>query len=143
MDVDMKIVKEVGEEIFGDLVAVGHPGYSVVGGGAWCGDMNSMAYTLPTKRTMYVAGGFQGGNKKYIEAMKIMAKNIQTDAHRAVMAPWHDESHWNKYCSEHPYKLLNSGYCMVENQKQRILWKIDKLTPYILALDKNHKEIRE
>lgn len=144
MDVDMLVVREVGEEIFGDLVAVGHPGYSIVGGGAWCDDMNSLAYTLRTKRSVYVAGGFQGGNKKYIEAMKQMAENIQKDSHRGVMAPWHDESHWNKYFSENreKFKLLHSGYCMVENQVQRQLWRIDKLTPYILCLDKNHSELR-
>ncbi len=146
MDVDMRIVREVGEEIFAPLVAVGHPGYSIVGGGAWCDNVQSLAYVAPNKRIKYVAGGFQGGQKdRYLDAIIALHSRINLDESRGIMATWHDESHWNKLYSEHPleFLVLNSGYCMVENMYQRKLWKIDGLTPYILALDKNHKEIRE
>lgn len=145
MDVDMKIVDVVGDEILGDVVCVKHPGYGNVGGGAWCDDMNSTAYTSPLRRQMYYAGGFQGGSTKYfLEAMRQMDRNITTDEERGVMAPWHDESHWNMFLSTCKDKLvLNSDYCMVENMGQRKLWKIDHLSPKIIALDKNHKEMRE
>lgn len=144
MDVDMKIVDTVGDEILGDVVCVKHPGYGNVGGGAWCNDMNSTAYTSPLKRQMYYAGGFQGGStKSFYLAMKQMDRNITTDEERGVLAPWHDESHWNMFLSTCKDKLvLNSDYCMVENMGQRKLWKIDHLSPKIIALDKNHADMR-
>ena len=145
MDVDMRIENEVGDDILGPLVAVKHPGFSVVGGGAWCTDENSTAYTGPMHRHVYVAGGVQGGEtKNFLEAMRVMDDNIRIDESRGVMAPWHDESHWNKYIAYYKgdLRILDSSYCMVENQKQRDLWKLNHLTPKIVALDKNHSEIR-
>lgn len=145
MDVDMRIENEVGDDILGPLVAVKHPGFSVVGGGAWCTDENSTAYTGPMHRNVYVAGGVQGGETKhFLEAMRVMDDNIRIDESRGVMAPWHDESHWNKYIAYYKgdLRILDSSYCMVENMPQRQLWKLTHLTPKIIALDKIHSEIR-
>tara|TARA_R110000868_G_scaffold366197_1_gene629114 strand:+ start:681 stop:1385 length:705 start_codon:yes stop_codon:yes gene_type:complete len=143
LDVDMAIVSEVGEEIFGDIVAVRHPGF-YLGGGSWCDDKNSLAYTEPENRYRYYAGGFQGGGEKYYRAMKQMALHIDEDVRNGVLATWHDESHWNKYLSECKiYKELSPAYCLVEQQELREKWGISEFEPKIIALAKDHKTIRE
>jgi hypothetical protein len=76
--------------------------------------------------------------------MKQMALHIDEDERNGVMAEWHDEGHWNKYLSESIYyKELSPAYCMVEQQELRGKWGIDKFEPKIVALEKNHKTIRE
>jgi histo-blood group ABO system transferase len=157
LDVDMLFVNEVGIEILPDeagLVATHHPGFFHGGWGDNGTHPLSTAYLKPEMRKSYFAGGFQGGRRKnYLEAAQSMTENIDTDFDTAktydisdnngVLAKWHDESHWNKYLKYHPSKKLIPSYCMVEEVELRKKWKIDNLTPRILALKKNHKEIRE
>lgn len=147
LDVDYLIVNEIDEEIFGDgLVAVLHPGFfsGVNGYGSWCDDKESNAYTFPENRKRYYCGGTQGGSSEhYYRAMQKMAREIADDEKRGVKAEWNDEQHWNRLLSElKSFKVLDSGYCMVEQEHLRHQWKIDHIKPKILALDKNHKEIR-
>lgn len=151
-DVDMSFEAEIGEEIFGKLTAVRHPGFSANNG--W-GDMEttpeSLAYTPPDFRKTYFAGGFQGGEAKtYLDAAKSLAANIDDDTKRGVLARWHDESHWNNYINiilgvEFLASTLNElspSYCSVPSMHQRIAWGIDKLPAKIIAMDKNHAELR-
>jgi len=71
-------------------------------------------------------------------------QKIEDDEKRGVRAIHNDESHWNKLLSEHKsFKILDSGYCMVEQQELRQQWGISHLTPKIIALAKDHKTIRE
>jgi hypothetical protein len=144
LDVDYLLVSEVKEEIFGNLVAVLHPGFSMAGGGSWCNDMKSNAYTFPQYRKHYFAGGTQGGEfYEYYEMMRRLSRDIDDDEKRGVRAEHNDESHWNRALSEHKnFKILDSSYCMVEQETFRRAWKIDNLKPKIIALDKNHAEIR-
>lgn len=142
-DIDMAFVSEVGEEIFGNIVATRHPGF-YNGGGSWCDDKNSLAYTEPENRYRYYAGGFQGGGEKYYRAMKQMALHIDEDERNGVMAEWHDEQHFNRYLSEcKGYKELSPAYCMVEQQELREKWGVGKIEPKIIALAKDHNEIRK
>lgn len=141
-DVDYLIVDEIDEEILGyGLVAVLHPGFSVVGGGGWCYDVNSNAYTFPEFREKYYCGGTQGGQyDRFYRAMQQMCRDIEDDERRGVKAEWNDEAHWNRLLSEHgSFKILDSRYCMVEQINLRQQWKIDLLQPKILALEKDHK----
>jgi len=149
-DVDMLFVDHVGEEIlpsdeqFGinGLTATLHPGF-YKGGGSWCTDVRSNAYVQPEYRKKYYAGGFQGGKKvDYLMACQQLAKNISIDYEHHIMAEWHDESHWNKWVSYRPIKILDPSYCMVEQEDLRVLWGIDHLSPKLIALKKEHKEIR-
>lgn len=141
----------VGEEILPDvakgeeLVAVPHCGFYAVGGGSWGNNPESTSYTVPEKRIGYYMGGFQGGTRDgYLKASEIMAKNIETDSRNNVLAEWHDETHWNKYLSELPaFKKLNPSYCMVEQMELRIKWQVDSFQPKLLALAKNHEELRK
>lgn len=141
LDVDYLIVSEIDEEIFGNLVAVLHPGFSCVGGGSWCDDKKSNAYTFPENREHYFAGGTQGGMYEiYYRAMEQMSREIISDEKKGVKAEWNDEQHWNKLLSERKYfKILDSSYCMVQQEYLRQAWKIDHLEPKIIALEKDHK----
>jgi len=147
MDVDMLFVGKVDSEIIPTkqgLTAVRHPGFHARGG--W-GDnkttVNSTAYMHPSLRKTYYAGGFQGGQRDmYLLACEIMAKGIATDEGKCVVAGWQDESHWNCYLWSRPHLDLTPSYCMVEEMELRVKWLIATLQPKILALKKNHQELR-
>ncbi len=146
LDVDMAIVSEVGEEILGEgLTATVHPGFYNGGWGSPNVDSNSKAFVGLSFRKKYHAGGFQGGEtKSYLQAVKELSNNIKEDELSGIIAEWHDESHWNKYLMlrTEDFISLNPSYCMVEDVVRRKLWGIDHLEPKILALNKNHAEIR-
>lgn len=62
----------------------------------------------PRLRPLYLAGGFQGGNAtSFLEAMRVMKKNIDIDFNKNYVAIWNDESHWNKYLFEHKGPILS------------------------------------
>lgn len=143
IDVDMLFVSPVGDEILADLVAVRHPAFHH-GGGSWCKNARSTAFTPPSDRTSYLAGGFQGGKTEYyLKACETIRANIDIDKSKGVLAEWHDESHWNKYLSYNKHLELNPQYCMVEELDLRTMWKIINLPPKIIALKKDHKTLRE
>lgn len=140
MDVDMMIVDYVGKEILGDLVAVRHPGYYRGGWGDYGTTKQSLAYVPVPQRKGYYAGGFQGGRRdNYLSAALEMAQNIDIDKSAGVVAMWHDESHWNKYLTTHPFKELTPSYCFPE-----AVWAKDiPFRPVIKALDKDHAKLRK
>lgn len=143
MDVDMKVVAPVGEEILDFLVATRHPGF-YNGGGSWGNNPESTSYTSPGNRRRYYAGGFQGGElATFLTVMYLLDKRIDIDKANGVMAEWHDETHWNKYLADSDgFKELTPDYCMVEQKELRQQWGIDHFEPKILALEKNLEEIR-
>lgn len=145
LDVDYLIVSEVGDDILGPIVAVLHPGFSVVGGGSWSTDKKSLSYTEPENRIRYYCGGTQGGSKDhYVAIMKLLANRIDDDTRRGVKAEHNDESAWNWFLSQTGgYKILDSRYCMVQQPHLQRLWKIDHLEPKILALEKSHEEFQQ
>lgn len=110
MDADMRVVAPITEEILGEgLTAAQHPMYAF--------DRKFMAPTEPNPESTaymnvpryYFAGGFQGGKSAdFIAAMKEMKKNIDKDFFNNYQAIWNDESHWNKYLSEHPPAVICS-----------------------------------
>lgn len=145
MDVDMSIVDTVGDEIFGNIVAVSHPGFHSSNTGAWCDNVESNAYTFKENRKHYYAGGFQGGRTDcYYRAMRRLSLEIQDDEKRDSIPEWHDEGYWNRYLSElNTFTTLSPSYCMVEQRELREAWAIEKYEPKIIALAKDHKSIRE
>ena len=126
VDVDMKIVDWIGEEILSaGLTAAQHPMYALRQTyiAPHEPNPNSKAYIkLPGKtieengkkrfQPYYYAGGFQGGKTEFfIKAMKVMRKNIDDDLIDSYIARWNDESHWNKYLYDNPPDIvLNPGY---------------------------------
>lgn len=136
-DADMLFVSSIGDEILGERVATLHPGF-VNMRGSYENDKRSLACINEDEGEFYFAGGFYGGTVQ--EMMKIAKTNsekIDDDLARGIIAVWHDESHWNRYCIDNPPTvILNPSYCYPEN------WKIP-FDKKLLALDKNHKEMRE
>lgn len=126
IDVDMRIMDWIGEEILGDgLTAAVHPMYYLRRNynPPYEPNSESKAYIPRPGRIveengqkrfepLYYAGGFQGGKTPdFIKAMKTMRKNVDDDFTRNYIAIWNDESHFNRYLFEHPPAVvLNPAY---------------------------------
>ncbi len=136
-DADMLFVDTVGNEIIGERVATQHPGF-VGKRGTYETRKTSTAYIAPDEGSHYFAGGFNGGSsKEFLTLAETITHHIEIDLSNNIIAIWHDESHLNRYFIDTPPTvILNPSYCYPES------WKL----PYpkkLLALDKNHAEIRE
>lgn len=150
IDVDMRIVAPVGDEVMGDgLTATVFPMFTAKPGFEYAPfDTNpvSAAYVDPQdfwdnhEPKFYFAGGFQGGTKaSFIEAMNGMKEQINKDFAINYLARWNDESHWNKYLYTHaPNVILDHSYVypdsMIENY-YKPLWGRD-YPPKIITLTK-------
>lgn len=134
-DVDMRFVDAVGAEVLSELTAVQHPGFWR-GGGSWEDRSESTAYVPPTLRDTYYAGGFWGGTRTAIlDMVTTLATCINLDSERGITAVWHDESHLNRYLCSRPPLELSPSYCYPES------WDLP-FEKKLLALDKNHAEVR-
>lgn len=143
-DVDVAIADTLGDDIFGNIVAVAHCGFYTNGGGSWETRKESETYVPPEKRKKYFAGGFQGGRMtSYYAAMLIMKDMIDTDERNGIIPIWHDESAWNCYLSNLVgFTELPPSYCLVEPIPLRRSWGVDQFEPKIVALAKDHKAMR-
>ena len=154
-DVDMRIISEVkSEEIFSDgVVATMHPWQSFYPKEQRSFDRNPdcSAYVAEgDEPEFYYAGGFNGGKtEKFIEMAEVIADRVTKDLEKGVIAKWHDESHLNRYLIDNPATLtLTPNYCFDEQFLNREVYlEQDKPYPYtdpkIVALKKNHKELRK
>lgn len=136
-DSDMRFIDFVGDEILSDRVATEHCGYYKVRGTPET-NSNSLAYVRPDEYMEYLAGGFNGGrSEEYLKMSKILADRIDDDFKRGIIAVWHDESHMNRYFIDNkPTLVLDPGYCFHEGSTRNF-------TKRLLALSKNHSEIRD
>jgi hypothetical protein len=143
IDADMRFVAPVGDEIFGELVGVLHPGF-YRGGGSWEMNEKSEAYVPPSMRKQYICGGFQGGSQ-YSRLFRLLKLQIDADEQTGNRAKWNDESHWNALYSFYnlDFTTLFPSYCMVEEPAKRKAWGIDHLEPKIIALKKDHKHYQK
>ncbi len=136
LDADMLFVDEVGSEILGDRVATLHPGYYETRG-TYETDPLSLAYVDDDEGDYYFAGGFFGGARE--EFLKIISETtwrVLDDLSRNIIAVWHDESHWNRYCIDHPPTvILSPSYCSPDGLEVDYPKKL-------IALDKDHDEVR-
>jgi histo-blood group ABO system transferase len=139
-DADMLFVGPMGDEILGERVATLHPGFYNKARRDYSYDTNPRctAYIGPKEGEHYFAGGFYGGSSA--EMLKIFATNIANidkDLENGIIAVWHDESHWNRYCIDNPPTvILDPSYCYPES------WHLPGYSKRLLALDKNHSEMR-
>lgn len=136
----MLFVSNVGDEILGDLVGVRHPGFINSNRRSYSYEVNSnsLACIKNDEGEFYFAGGFYGAKKEnFLNLISQCRKNVDEDLKKGIIAVWHDESHLNRYFIDHkPNVILSPSYCYPEN------WKM----PYekkLLALDKNHSEMRK
>lgn len=146
MDVDMEVVSKIENEILVDgLLAVRHPAFFKGGWGSNNNPKESLSYLHEELRFDYHCGGVQGGKTGvYLKASEVLADRINSDEQRGIMAEWHDETHWNWLLKQEifPFTSLSPVYCMVEDLPRRKSWGIDYFEPKIIALNKNHKELR-
>ena len=72
----------------------------------------SLAYVpRGLKKYRYFHAGVNGGRaKEYLEMCKILRNNIERDYENGIIAIYHDESHINKFFSNHLCKELHSEY---------------------------------
>ena len=147
-DADMLFVGTEGDEILHERVATQHPGFEknkpLWGSeSSYDRNPNSTAYIAYGSGTHYFAGGFYGGSTaEFITMMDVVTRNILTDIEKQhYIAVWHDESHLNRYFIDNPPTvMLDRSYCYPENGLQK---GYPACSPKLLALDKNHSEIRE
>lgn len=157
MDVDMRIVELVDEKIIPQgnktLTAVFHPGYYNQKGKTKPHETRKISsfYVKPKRRVVYIAGGFQGGRTKdYLDATLEISKKIDSDKKKHNIIPiWHDESAFNHYLTKNvkKFNVLNPEYCYPEcSNKAQMVANYPtslKLTPRILALEKDHAFYRK
>lgn len=142
IDADMRIVDRVGPEILSNLVGVLHPGFfnTKEENLPYDRDPNSSAYIRLGTGSKYYCGGFNGGARDVFLGMSEIIKNkIDIDLGKGHIAIWHDESYTNKFMNHNkPTLVLDPRYCYPES------WKIKMahIKPIIIALDKNHEEVR-
>ncbi len=139
VDVDMRFEREVDFTDLQGLIAVRHPGFvrTAVEHFPYERRHESRASIPLGQGLQYFAGGVQGGRATaYLDACAQMCEWVQQDLDKDVVPVWHDESVWNRYCMEHPpAAVLPETYCSPEHERRG--------DAYIIALDKNHDELRE
>lgn len=137
---NMQVVEPVGEEILPKnegLVAVLHPGYY----NKWTilipyeRNKKSTAYIPPHKGPYkYYMGSLNGGKSAdYLKLVETCSKNTHIDYDNGFIAMVHDESHLNKYLSEHECLALSPAYAYPEGKKF-------PFKPRILMVDKLKKD---
>ncbi len=147
-DADMLFVGIEGDEILHERVATQHPGFEnnkPLWGSETPYDRNqdSTAYIPYGMGTYYFAGGFYGGKTtEFIKIISMLTQRINSDLEKYnYIAVWHDESHLNRYFIDNePTLMLDRSYCYPENGLAK---GYPKCSPKLLALDKNHSEIRK
>jgi histo-blood group ABO system transferase len=139
LDADMLFVGEVGDEILGERVATIHPCFYNLHRHRFTYEKRSesKACIYDHEGVTYFAGGFYGGSaEEFIKILTTTTTNIDDDLSRGIIAVWHDESHWNRYCIDNkPTVILNPSYCFPESY-----WL--PFPKKLLALDKNHQAMR-
>lgn len=133
-----------------ELVVVQHPGY-----------FNKQLYEYDYENrkeskacipfgegTVYVCGGINGGKSdSYIELIETLAKNIEDDYKRGIIAKWHDESHLNRYIwKREDYRLLSPAFCYPEDWKlpyEPVLMVTEKSKKIQLAREKEAEQKRK
>lgn len=137
LDADMLFVEDIGDEILGERVATLHPGF-IGQRGTYETDPASKACVNMNEGVMYFAGGFYGGSRDaFFHILQTNIASIEEDLSRGIIAVWHDESHWNRYCIDYPPTvILSPSYCYPES------WMLN-YSKKIIALDKNHAEMRQ
>ena len=137
IDADMRFVSDVGDEILGERVATLHPGF-IGKRGTYESSPASKACIAEDEGDYYFEGGFYGGSRDaFFHILTTNIQNIDDDLQRGVVALWHDESHWNRYCIDHPpTTILSPSYCYPES------WRLN-YRKKILALDKDHAGMRK
>jgi hypothetical protein len=80
--------------------------------GSWERNVHSTAYVPRKNRRTYVCGGvWMGRNQHFFELIEKCSKAVEIDLSRKFVALWHDESHLNKWFSDHGGTVLTPAFC--------------------------------
>ena len=158
-DVDMMITGDVSDDVLlengeaVDLIFTRHPGFwNNKEWGSQGVSERSKAYLREDERHRYVCGGFNGGKThRFMEMSRVLADNIDADESIGYRCPHNDETHTNAFANRIVYKDyptwkvkdLSPAFCMLPGQEARIQFGLTDLYPIIIALDKNHEELRK
>jgi len=145
-DADMLFLDHIGDEVLKDTVVTLHPGFYAKPRHMFTYETRpqSTAYVAPHEGSYYFAGGFNGGFK-YLEVAERIKQMINRDQQRGIVAVWHDESYMNRYFIDNkPSLILDPSYCFpdTKNPARAVEWRINHFKPKLIALDKNHAEVR-
>jgi hypothetical protein len=151
MDIDTSIIELIQDDSLlptdtQPLIVTQHPGFcdqNFVGTPER--RIESTAYVSPHSNMMYVCGGFNGGKtKEFLQMSRVISNNIDMDTQKGITAIWHDESHLNKYYSNHSqlFKTLPPSY-MYPQGFNGTHGRLFQLPAKLVALDKHHiKDLR-
>lgn len=162
MDADMYIHQDFlaqfeSKKLMSDVALVSHPGYwrknearfrkglsrqkikdvirilRLGGLGDWETNRNSLAFVERRLRKVYVCGGVWFGKRSaIIEMCEELSFAIEKDFENNLVARWHDESHINKWATQHQFDLLDPAFCFSTNYVH-----LNGLDMYIEAVNKN------
>lgn len=145
IDSDMKMVDDIGNEIFGNRVCTLHPGWfhrSDIENYEYDRNPECTAYVSPDDKRVIPGHMYQnclqgGSSEEFLKMSCAIRSNIEIDLKKNIVARWHDESYMNKYMLDNrPDKLLSPGYAYPET------WNLLNIPKKIMHLSKNHNEIR-
>jgi histo-blood group ABO system transferase len=120
IDADMLVIDSVGDEILGNRVAAIHGKFKKKPGN-FDRNPNCLAYVPLEITGPYFCGGFQGGSN-FLKDAEELSKRIDIDFRNEIIALWHDESHWNRYCLDNsPDVILSHHYCSQKEKDAKIL----------------------
>lgn len=152
LDIDSLIIGEVNNSILPEkgVVVVEHPGFAgKPNQGTWETRSISMCYLQKSLRNNYFCGGFNGGTTSAFLAMSEKCHEwIQKDLTRDIIPVHNDESALNAYAAGIQEKtILSCEYCWPEGGQLIHPWFVwpqlhPESSPKILALNKNHEEVR-
>jgi len=140
---DDELSEYIREARYAKLFCTRHPGFWNGTTGSWETNEKSLSYVTPASRApFYAAGGFVGGSyTEFLNLSGVCSELILGDLRKEITAQWHDESALNKYisCINTKVSFLAPAYVYPEERPDWFTWQG---TPRILALKKNHEEIR-
>jgi hypothetical protein len=101
--------------------------------GAWETRKLSEAYVPRASRKIYICGGIWFGTKQLlIEIVTDLNDKVNKDLKNNIIAIWHDESHLNRWYSEHGGNVLDPSFCYDPTYQN-----LSGLTPLVQAIQKN------
>lgn len=133
MDVDAEFISQPSIPA-SNLFALSHPGYENVDGthAPFENREDCSAYVPLENRRRYLAGGFQGGRvDSYLSACLEIREWSLRDLVNDIVPVWHDESYWNRLCSEREDVEVLSG------SGQNVSGLLER-PPFIHFLEKDH-----
>jgi Glycosyltransferase family 6 len=147
VDADMRFEGHVGPEILAPLVATRHPGYMLTLPGElpYERDPSSSAYVAPGEGSVYYAGGFVGGQRKWmLDLAARIAAGVDHDQAAGVVARWHDESHLNRCLLDTPpFRVLSPAYCYPEDDAHYLPRWRERHLRLLVAIEKHDRTGRE